>query len=96
MGEINNFGRRMTSVSLSQEDFHFVKEKGLMFSQLLHDKIQELMGVSDGTVYTNTQTLYKKIDEMTQRINQFSEFIEGENLTQKYLDSIDFTGKKYK
>lgn len=66
----NGMGRRTISTTLDDQDYFYVKEHGLMFSQLLHDKIKEMQNITDGTTLQEKEDFEKIIERRDTKITE--------------------------
>ena len=87
MVEIVEKGRIVTSVSVSKDEYDYVKDKNLMFSQLLHDAIERhKTGTQEIGDYSELKETKDRLKTMSDRLVEALTVLQNNNLKKEYYD----------
>ena len=76
----------ITSLSITDEDYAFVKANGLQFSQLFKEIVEQRRGRVSGITTENLDVERKRCDALKKQIDKMQTFLENEGIWDKFYE----------
>lgn len=75
------------TTTVTAEQKLFVKSHGLKFSNILDEAINDKMKYASGEIMETNASLMAKIERLMSHISEYTDFINNNNLMDKFLES---------